>query len=73
MSRRVCPIGSLGPDGPRVRTKAPDVRPGEPTGTSHLDGENIPTASGAAQVLWAWLHGGLPAGYALRSVVVGSE
>ena len=67
-ARRVYPIGSLGPDGPRVRSKAADVRPGVPTGTSHLDGENIPTASGAAQVLWAWLHGGLPAGYALRNV-----
>ena len=68
-ARRVYPIGSLGPDGPRTRTKAPGVRPGEPTGTSFLEGENIPTASGAAQVLWNWVKGGiLPTGYQLRDV-----
>ena len=68
-ARRVYPIGSLGPDGPRVRTKAPGVRPGDPTGTSFLEGENIPTASGAAQVLWSWVTSGtLPAGYQLRDV-----
>ena len=73
-SRRVCPIGSLGPDGPRTRTKAPGVRPGEPTGTSFLEGENIPTASGAAQVLWSWVKRGiLPTGYQLRDVCARGE
>lgn len=65
--RRVYPIGSLGPDGPRVRTKAVGVRAGLPTGMSHLEGEDIPTASGAAQVLWSWVARGIvPAGYQLR-------
>lgn len=73
-ARRVYPIGSLGPDGPRVRSKAPDARPGVPTGTSFLEGENVPTASGAAQVLWSWVrHGVLPEGYQLRDVLEGAE
>lgn len=67
-ARRVYPIG------PRVRSKAPDAGPGEPTGTSFLEGENIPTASGAAQVLWSWVRrGGLPGGYQLRDVRDGNE
>lgn len=71
---RAYPIGSLGPDGPRTRSKAPGVRPGEPTGTSFLEGENIPTASGAAQVLWSWACGRiLPAGYQLRDVLDDGE
>ena len=69
-AHRVHPIGSLDPDGPRTRSKAPGVRPGDPTGTSCLEGENIPTASGAAQVLWCWAGGGiLPAGCQLRDVL----
>lgn len=33
-------------------------------------GENVPTASGAAQILWSWVCGGiLPAGYQLRDVL----
>lgn len=72
-AQRVTPIGSLGPDGLRTSTRNPD-RGREPHGTSFLEGENIPTASGAAQILWSWVCGGLlPAGYQLRDVRAGRE
>lgn len=68
-AQRVTPIGSLGPDGPRTESRNPD-RGREPHGTSFLEGENVPTASGAAQILWSWVCGGiLPAGYQLRDVL----
>ena len=66
-ARRVYPIGSLGPDGPKVVARNPRLK--FPNGTSFLDGENIPTASGVAQLLWSWVWGRiLPAGYQLRDV-----
>lgn len=72
-AQRVTPIGSLGPDGPRTTARERD-RGRQPHGTSFLEGENIPTASGAAQILWSWVCGGLlPAGYQLRAVRTGAE
>lgn len=72
-AQRVTPIGSLGPDGPRTSTRNLDLGR-EPHGTSFLEGENIPTASSAAQILWSWVCGGLlPAGFQLRNVRAGRE
>lgn len=68
-ARRVHPIGSLGPDGPRTVTRGDEGY----FSASHLDGEVIGSASGVAQVLWGWLHRGLPAGYELREVTNGVD